>query len=81
MVHSRLEKLPDNVITIGSHAHTDNHKEKILFEIRLPMNRCMCYIFSSFIMCIQCIKLPVMKIYYGLNFLAIVVISAKTLLD
>ncbi|KAG5602489.1 hypothetical protein H5410_033859 [Solanum commersonii] len=25
---SRLEKLPDNVITIGSHAHTDNHKEK-----------------------------------------------------
>ncbi|XP_027773572.1 peroxisome biosynthesis protein PAS1-like [Solanum pennellii] len=25
---SRLEKLPDNVITIGSHAHTDNHKDK-----------------------------------------------------
>ncbi|KAH0749729.1 hypothetical protein KY290_028961 [Solanum tuberosum] len=53
---SRLEKLPDNVITIGSHAHTDNHKEK-------------------------CIKRHVMKIYYGLNFLAIVVIGAKTLLD
>ncbi|MCD9560742.1 hypothetical protein HAX54_019531 [Datura stramonium] len=25
---SRLEKLPDNVVIIGSHAHTDNHKEK-----------------------------------------------------
>nr|XP_004241492.1 peroxisome biosynthesis protein PAS1-like [Solanum lycopersicum] len=25
---SRLEKLPDNVSTIGSHAHTDNHKDK-----------------------------------------------------
>ncbi|KAG5602490.1 hypothetical protein H5410_033860 [Solanum commersonii] len=24
------DKLPDNVITIGSHAHTDNHKEKVL---------------------------------------------------
>ncbi|XP_060170914.1 uncharacterized protein LOC132601868 isoform X2 [Lycium barbarum] len=26
---SRLEKLPDNVVIIGSHAHTDNHKEKL----------------------------------------------------
>ena len=26
---SRLEKLPDNVIVIGSHTHTDNRKEKV----------------------------------------------------
>ena len=30
---SRLEKLPDNVVIIGSHTHTDNRKEKVfLFE-------------------------------------------------
>ncbi|KAK4719547.1 hypothetical protein R3W88_017885 [Solanum pinnatisectum] len=38
---SRLEKLPDNVVIIGSHAHTDNHKEKVPFEIIVPTNRCM----------------------------------------
>lgn len=27
---SRLEKLPDNVIIIGSHAHTDTRKEKVI---------------------------------------------------
>lgn len=27
---SRLEKLPDNVVIIGSHTHTDNRKEKVL---------------------------------------------------
>lgn len=27
---SRLEKLPDNVIVIGSHTHTDNRKEKVI---------------------------------------------------
>lgn len=27
---SRLEKLPDNVVVIGSHAQTDNRKEKVM---------------------------------------------------
>jgi hypothetical protein len=26
---SKLEKLPDNVVVIGSHTHTDNRKEKV----------------------------------------------------
>lgn len=26
---SRLEKLPDKVIVVGSHTHTDNRKEKV----------------------------------------------------
>lgn len=36
---SRLEKLPDNVIVIGSHTHTDNRKEKVTFvrKKRLPV--------------------------------------------
>lgn len=27
---SKLEKLPDNVVVIGSHTHTDNRKEKVI---------------------------------------------------
>lgn len=26
---SKLEKLPDNVVVIGSHTHNDNRKEKV----------------------------------------------------
>ena len=26
---SKLEKLPDNVVVIGSHTHTDSRKEKV----------------------------------------------------
>ncbi|PHU15990.1 hypothetical protein BC332_17195 [Capsicum chinense] len=54
MYKSRLEKIPDNIVIIGSHIHSDDHKE-------------------------ECIKWPVMEISYGLNFLALVVIGAKTL--
>lgn len=32
---SRLEKLPANIVVIGSHAHTDNRKEKVLLLSRL----------------------------------------------
>lgn len=32
---SRLEKLPANIIVIGSHAHTDNRKEKVFLLSRL----------------------------------------------
>ncbi|PHT45980.1 hypothetical protein CQW23_15138 [Capsicum baccatum] len=28
---SRLEKIPDNIVIIGSHTHTDDHKEEVLF--------------------------------------------------
>lgn len=28
---SKLEKLPDNVVVIGSHTHADNRKEKVSF--------------------------------------------------
>lgn len=28
---SRIEKLPNNVVVIGSHTHTDNRKEKVTF--------------------------------------------------
>ena len=28
---SRLEKLPNKVIVIGSHTHNDNRKEKVIF--------------------------------------------------
>lgn len=27
---SKLEKLPDNVVVIGSHTHTDSRKEKVI---------------------------------------------------
>lgn len=27
---SRLENLPDNVVVIGSHTHTDSRKEKVI---------------------------------------------------
>lgn len=30
---SRLEKLPDNVVIIGSHTHTDNRKEKVFLFV------------------------------------------------
>ncbi|PHT27899.1 hypothetical protein CQW23_32494 [Capsicum baccatum] len=54
MYKSWLEKIPDNIVIIGSHILSDDHKE-------------------------ECIKWPVMEMSYGLNFLALVVISAKTL--
>lgn len=28
---SKLEKLPDNIVVIGSHTHADNRKEKVSF--------------------------------------------------
>lgn len=28
---SKIEKLPDNVVVIGSHSHTDNRKEKVIY--------------------------------------------------
>ncbi|KAM3307723.1 hypothetical protein P3S67_009466 [Capsicum chacoense] len=28
---SRLEKIPDSIVIIGSHTHTDDHKEEVLF--------------------------------------------------
>ena len=30
---SKLDKLPDNVVVIGSHTHTDNRKEKVMFAL------------------------------------------------
>ena len=30
---SRLEKLPDNVVVIGSHTHTDSRKEKVIIVL------------------------------------------------
>lgn len=29
---SRLERLPDRVVAIGSHTHTDNRKEKVMLS-------------------------------------------------
>lgn len=30
---NRLEKLPDNVVVIGSHTQTDNRKEKVMLVL------------------------------------------------
>ena len=32
---AKLEKLPNNVVVIGSHTHTDNRKEKVLMSLRV----------------------------------------------
>lgn len=37
---SRLEKLPDNVVVIGSHTQNDNRKEKVLSIFFLPFTLC-----------------------------------------
>jgi hypothetical protein len=29
---SKLDKLPDNVVVIGSHTHIDNRKEKVMMN-------------------------------------------------
>lgn len=36
----KLEKLPDNVVVIGSHTHTDNRKEKVMFISYLLCQSC-----------------------------------------
>jgi hypothetical protein len=30
---SKLEKLPDNVVVIGSHTHSDSRKEKVIIML------------------------------------------------
>lgn len=32
MYKSWLEKIPDNIVIIGSHIHSDDHKEEVLFS-------------------------------------------------
>lgn len=32
---ARLDKLPDNVVVIGSHTHTDNRKEKVIYVLAI----------------------------------------------
>lgn len=48
---SRLEKLPDNVVVIGSHTHTDNRKEKVSFvqSLCFLIKRMITFTFSIFI--------------------------------
>ncbi|PHU15987.1 hypothetical protein BC332_17192 [Capsicum chinense] len=79
MYKSWLEKIPDNIVIIGSHIHSDDHKEEVLFSDHNAQEYMPVIISFPVIMCIQCIKWPVMEISYGLNFLALVVIGAKTL--
>ncbi|PHT97155.1 hypothetical protein BC332_33918 [Capsicum chinense] len=38
MYKSWLEKLPDNIVIIGSHIHSDDHKEEVLSRIGLECN-------------------------------------------
>lgn len=58
---SRLENLPDNVVVIGSHTHTDSRKEKVylvLFFYLITLDTeigCILRhenLWSSFIMCL-----------------------------
>lgn len=37
---SRLEKLPDNVVVIGSQTQNDNRKEKVLHIFPFPCTLC-----------------------------------------
>lgn len=34
---SKLEKLPDNIVVIGSHTHADNRKEKVSLSGKLVL--------------------------------------------
>ncbi|PHT79741.1 hypothetical protein T459_17793 [Capsicum annuum] len=38
MYKSWLEKIPDNIVIIGSHIHSDDHKEEVLSRIGLECN-------------------------------------------
>lgn len=61
---SRLEKLPANIVVIGSHAHTDNRKEKVLLLSRLLLN-VVVYNYVVFGMHMLCASVNLL----GINFL------------